>query len=85
MRYMLACTVLDTLTGKIVEASVSSIAHLQLVCETNAKIDAFGHGREIVPSGSVDINGDVARWQWVFADNGEVAYDITIDRYKFFG
>lgn len=85
MRYMLACKVTDTMTGKVVEAAVSSIAHLQHVCETNAQLDAFGHGRTIVPSGAVNIDGDKASWQWVFEDNGAVAYDIEIHRFQFFG
>ena len=48
--------------------------------ETNAMVDEFGSGRQIVPSGTPDINGDRMYWEWTFADTGEAAYQIEIER-----
>lgn len=81
-QYMLKCEVTDTLTGKVNDNLYQSMAHLQLVCETNAKLDAFGHGRTIKPSPHFEINGDEMHWDWVFEDTGEVAYSIEIKRYR---
>lgn len=68
------------LTGKVHANVYSSMAHLQLVLETNAKVDSFGSGRNIVPSGTPDINGNHMYWEWIFADTGEPAYQCEIER-----
>jgi hypothetical protein len=68
------------LTGKVHTNVYSSMAHLQQVLETNAQVDSFGSGRSIVASGTPDINGDHMYWEWIFADTGEAAYQIEIER-----
>jgi hypothetical protein len=68
------------LTHKVHTNVYSSMAHLQLVLETNAQVDSFGSGRSIVPSGTPDINGDHMYWEWIFADTGQPAYQIEIER-----
>lgn len=81
-RFMLVCKVLDTLTGQVNDNLYQGIDHLRTVCEANAKVDQFGHGREIVPSGMFEIEGDEMTWNWVFVDNGAPAYCIEIKRYR---
>lgn len=68
------------LTNKVHKNVYVSMAHLQQVLETNAQVDSFGSGRQIVPSGTPDINGNNMYWEWIFADTGEAAYQIEIER-----
>jgi hypothetical protein len=68
------------LTNKVHKNVYASMAHLQQVLMTNAEVDSFGSGRNIVPSGSPDINGNNMYWEWIFADTGEPAYQIEIER-----
>lgn len=81
-QYMLLCKVNDTLTGRVNDNLYQSIAHLTIVCEKNAEIDAFGHGRKIRPTADLEINGDEMFWVWEFEDTGEPAYEIDIKRYR---
>ena len=81
LEYTLICTVTDTLTGQRLTNEYQSMAHLVQVCQVNAKVDGFLHGRTIAPSGEFDIaNPDNAVWTWIFADTGEPAYVIEIER-----
>lgn len=68
------------LTGKVHKNVYVSMAHLQEVLRVNAEVDSFGSGRTIGPSGSPDINGNNMYWEWTFADTGEAAYQIEIER-----
>jgi hypothetical protein len=68
------------ITGKVHKNVYVSMAHLQEVLRVNAEVDSFGSGRQIGPSGTPDINGNNMYWEWVFADTGEAAYQIEIER-----